>query len=265
MKKVTTALLAAILTVNVSVPVFAEEVKEPVPVVQSVEGSELWKTISSFKATVVLDNGKYNVTYNDKDGMVSVDIKKDTGKKEVKITGEEANQRVIKFVKGLHATKNLSKEEVVNRLSAAIGIKPSEVNKADADITFKNDADASFSYKQGNKFKAVDPIELRQLQVRLQANDGSFYHIHYHLKGNGDIQAMVRKQTEDGEEKLKGVDALIEIHRIQNGLIPEKNTTLNEFLEQVSVVVGIQATDITKADVRAQFKNQSKMDFKFEK
>ncbi|WP_428911753.1 YusW family protein [Niallia sp. Krafla_26] len=265
MKKVTTALLAAILTVNLTVPVFAEEVKEPAPVVQNVEGSELWKTISSFKATVVLEDGRYNVTYKDKDGKVSVDIKKDTGKEEIKITGEEANQRFIKFVKDLNSSKNLSKEEVVNRLSATLGVSPSEVNKADADITFTNDATSSFSYKQGNKSKAVDTDELRQLQVKLEANDGSFYDIQYHLKGNGDIQAMVKKRTEDGEEKLKDLKALTEINRIQEGLITQKNITLNEQLEQVSVILGIQATDITKADVRAEFTNKSRVDFKFEK
>ncbi|WP_428908414.1 YusW family protein [Niallia sp. Krafla_26] len=266
MKKVTSALLSAILTVNFTVPVFAQEVKEPTPVVKNIEGSESLKNIYSFKATVVFEDERYHVTYLDKDGIVSVDIKKDTGKEEIKITGEDAHQRVIKFVKDLNLTKNLSKEEVVKRLSAAIGKDPSELEKADADITFTNDATISFSYKQGNKSKTVDKLELRQLQVKLEANDGSFYDIHYHLKGNGDIQAMVKKKTEDGEERLKDLDALNEINRIfKNGLIPNNETNLNEYLEQVSVVVGIPVTDITKADFRGQFTNKSKVDFKFEK
>lgn len=263
MKKVTTALLATALTVSVTGQVSAEEIKEPTPIVQNVEVSGIWKTIASFKATVFLEDEKYKVNYDNKDGIVNVNIKKETGKEEIEVTGEEANERVIEFVKDLDLSRDLSKEEVINRLSSALGVEPSEVEKVDAAVTFTNEAKASFSYKQGEKSEVADPFDLRQLQVKLEANDGSFYNIHFHVTGNDDIKAMVKKQTEDGEEKLKGLDALNEINRIKDGLIPGNDSTWNEYVEQVSDVLGVEVTDITKADVRVQLADHTKVDFNF--
>jgi hypothetical protein len=262
MKKVTSALLVTALAVSVTGQVSAEEIKQPAPIVQNVDVNNLWKQIDTFQATVVLQNEKYKVTYDDNDGIVHVKIKKETGKEEIEVTGQEASDKVVEFVKDLDLSKNLSKEEVINRLSAALGVEPSEVEKADADITLTNHASLSFSYKQGEKTQVINPYELQKLDAKLEAKDGSFYHIRFLLNKNG-IQALVKEKTEDGSKTYKGSAALEEIHRIKDGLIPANVTTWNGYLDQVSDVLGVEVTDITKADLKVHFANNTKVDVDF--
>ncbi|MEH7237409.1 hypothetical protein [Bacillus sp. JJ1562] len=42
-------------------------------------------------------------------------IQKETGNEVIELTGQEANDRVIEFVKNLDLSKNISKEELLNR------------------------------------------------------------------------------------------------------------------------------------------------------
>jgi hypothetical protein len=259
MKKVTTALLVTALAFSVTGQVSAQDIKQPAPIVQNVDVSNLWMQIDSFSANLSLKDETYKVTYDNNDGIVNVKIKKKTGKEEFNVTGQEANKRVIEFVKSLDLSKNLSKEEVINRLSTALGIEPSEVQKADAKLTFTSNAKVSFSYKQGEKSGIINPFELSKLKVQIKEKNGISYNIHLFLKDKG-FEALVQKKTEDGKKVLKGSDALQEIFRIKNGLVPTNDTTLNGYLTKVSDVLGVEVTDITKANVNVQFANNTKID-----
>lgn len=260
MKKVSAVILATSLAFSVSGQVAAEQIKEPAPIVQNVDVQNIWKSIDNLKASVVLQDEKYTVAYDEKDGIVNVKIKKQSGKEEIEVTGEEANKRVVDFVKGLGLSTNLSKEEFINRLSDALGVEPSEVKKADAKVIFTNKAHFSFSYKKGEK-AAADPYKVRHLKVHLKANDGTFYNVH--LLAKDPVKATFVKKTKDGVTVLKNSKAQDELIRIKDELIPAKGTTWDDYVTKVSDVLGIEVTDITKADVQLQFENNSKVDAKF--
>lgn len=261
MKKAAAVFLASSLAFGVSGQVFAEQIKEPAPVVQNVDAANVWKVIDHLKATVNLHHEKYTVVYDEKDGIVTVDIKKHKDHKVIKVTGKEANQRVIDFIKDLNLSMDLSKEEVINRLSDALGVKPSEVEKANAKVEFTNQAKLSFSYKKGEKSNVADPYQIRKLKVHVKANNGTQYDVH--MSGKNSMQDTFIKKTKDGMTILKGSHARDEFQRIKNELTPTKDTTWKEYVSKISDVLGVEVTDITKADVDLQFENHAKVDVKF--
>ncbi|WP_180271339.1 YusW family protein [Fredinandcohnia onubensis] len=262
MKKLTTALLVSALAFSVTGHASAQEMKEPAPIVQNVEVNNIWKSIDRFQAKVFLNDAKYKVSYDLNDGIVTVKIQKETGNEVIELTGQEANDRVVEFVKNLDLSRNLSKEEVMNRLSTALGIEFSDVEKTDVKVTLTNNAKVSFSYKQGEKTNIKNPFELHNLKFQLRTNDGSFYNIHLNKQGD---KAHIQKRTEKGVEVLKGTEAREEISRLVEGVIPTNDTSWNEYLATVSDVLGIEVTNISKVDIDAKFANNTKVDFKFQR
>ncbi|WP_164462254.1 YusW family protein [Bacillus sp. FJAT-42376] len=267
MKKIASAVLAAALAVNVAGQASAAEVKLPqgtIEQVKKIDVNSLWKTVDTFKGTVQLKDAKYKVDYKEEKGIVKVTIQKESGNKTIEVTGEEASKKVIDFVKNLDLSMNLSKEEVIKRLSDALGVKPGDVQRANASVGFSNLAAVDFSFKKGEKSAVINPYNISKLYMKVEDKNGYYYHVTYLAHGDS-IKAVIQKKTAEGTKEYKGIYALLEALKIKDRIIPGKDVTWNGYLDQLSKALGIKVTDITKVEVQSQFENNTKADIHFER
>ncbi|KZZ82581.1 MULTISPECIES: YusW family protein [Bacillaceae] len=267
MKKIASAVLAAALAVNVAGQASAAEVKLPqgtIEQVKKIDVNSLWKTVDTFNGTIELTDAKYKVDYKEEKGIVKVSIKKESGNKTIEVTGEEANKKVAEFVKNLDLSLNLSKEEVIKRLSNALGVKPSDVQRAKASVGFNNMATVDFSFKKGEKSAVINPYNISKLYMKVEDKNGYYYHVTYLAHGDS-VKAIIEKKTAAGTKEYKGIYALLEALRIKDSVIPAKDVTWNGYLDQLSKTLGMKVTDITKVEVQSQFENNTKANINFER
>ncbi|MTH55418.1 hypothetical protein GKZ89_18665 [Bacillus mangrovi] len=268
MKKIATAVLAASIAVSAAVPAASAAAytvpKGTVEQVKKIDVNSLWKTVDTFKGTVELKNEKYKVSYTDEKGIVKVSIQKETGNKTIEVTGEEANKKVIEFVKNLDLSKNMTKEQVISRLSEALGAKPSDVQRAKAAIGFNNMATVDFSYKKGDKSAVVSAYNISKLYMKVEDKNGYYYHVRY-LANDDNIKVSIEKKTAAGKKTYKGFYALLEALRIKDSIMPAKNSTWNSYLDQLSKTLGMKVTDITDVEVQTTFENNTKANIDFKR
>ncbi|MGD7006756.1 YusW family protein [Metabacillus sp. 84] len=267
MKKIASAVLAAAVAVSAAAPASAAEIKVPQSAIEQakkIDVNSIWKTVDTFKGTVMLKDAKYRVSYSEENGKVNVAIKKESGKETVAVTGEEANKKVVQFVKDLDLSLKLSKEEVIKRLSNALGVKPSDVTRANVSIGFNNMAGVDFSFKKGEKSAVISPYSISRLYMKVEDKNGYYYHVTYLTSGDS-IKTVIEKNTAAGKKTYKGFYALLEALRIKDSIIPEKDATWNGYLDQLSKTLGLKVTDITKVEVQSQFENNSKANISFER
>lgn len=265
-KLVTSTVLAAALAVNFTGVSHAQTMpsvsKEQVQMAKE-KAQELLDKVSTFKADVKLENAKYSVQYSEEKGKVTVHIVKDSGNKKVEVTEQQAKEKVVQFVKGLHLNKQMNKEEIIQKLSAAIGVKPSDVLRTKAAISFQNDADLTFTYKKGNKEAAASYMP-NYLDVSLEGKNGEYFHAFLAIKDES-VTAKIEEKTAKGTKSYKGLQALLEMARLKSVLTPAPNTDIKAYLTTLSNELGLKPSELTEADVEAKFENNAKVEINFSK
>ncbi|MFY4775604.1 YusW family protein [Metabacillus sp. RGM 3146] len=265
-KLVTSTVLAAALAVNFTGVSHAQTMpsvsKEQVQMAKQ-KAQELLDSVSALKADVKLKDARYSVQYSQEKGTVKVHIIKASGNKKVEVTEQQAKEKVVQFVKELNLNKQMSKEEIVQKLSAAIGVKPSDVLRTKAAISFQNNADLTFSYKKGNK-EAAGSYLPNHLDVSLEGKNGEYFHAILAIKDEN-VTAKIEEKTSKGTKSYKGLQALLEMARLKSVLAPAPNTDLKAYLTTLSNELGIKPSELTKADIDAKFENNSKLEINFSK
>ncbi|RLQ96641.1 YusW family protein [Falsibacillus albus] len=229
------------------------------------EHAKAWNAVHQFEGQAVLTDGtKYMVQYNEHSGAVNVMVKKEDGNKKYVFTEKEAKERVAEFVKSLDLSTKLSKEEVVQRLSDALGIKPSDVEQVKANVKFGHHSHVALSYKKGENTD-LHLNNIKDANVLLKGKDGYFYHVTYNMEENGQFHAVVEKKTADGKQVLKDQAALQELARVQEGLTPKAGTTLKAYIDQAAAVLGVQPEDVEQAKLDLNFDQGTKIHFDYKK
>ncbi|MRX72067.1 hypothetical protein GJU40_07765 [Bacillus lacus] len=264
-KKLASIALAASLALTAAGGASAQEVKQPQAAAQqAVTVDSLWKYVSSFKGTVTLKDEKYDVNYQEKNGKVDIKINREKGNEKFEVTSEASIKRIQQFVDDLQLDRSTTKEEVISRLSNALGVKPSEVLRAKADIGFSNTADLTFSYKKGEKTAVLNPYDIRGLEIDILSANGDYYRLKLNVRGEN-VGAVIEKKMNGEAKTLKGLHAIFEMYKVKDILIPNANTTWNGYLDLVSDVLGMKVTDITNADVTIKLENNTKADLHFKR
>ncbi|MCD7035592.1 hypothetical protein LRR81_15205 [Metabacillus sp. GX 13764] len=224
---------------------------------------QLLDKVSTLKADVKLKDAKYTVQYTEERGTVKVHIVKDSGSKKFEITDEKAKTQIVQFVKDLNLNKSMSKEAIIGKISKALGVKPSDVLKAKAAISFNNDADLSFGYKKGSK-EAAESYLPNKLDVYLEGKKGEYFHAELALHDDT-VKAKIEEKTSAGYKSYIGLAALMEMARLKSVLTPSKDTNISDYLTALTKELGFKPSELTEADVKAVFGDGSKADIQFSK
>jgi major membrane immunogen (membrane-anchored lipoprotein) len=205
---------------------------------------------------------KFKIKYKNKKGKVSGEIETKADGEKHKITGDKALSQVEDFISQLSLTPDMSKEEIVERVLAALEIEENKFKELEIEIKFSNGKKVEIEIENEGSFdEGYNGI--LEFEIKVELFENNKLKLKYKNK-EGKVEAEVEKETKEAKEKYKGEEAVQAIESLLDELTLTEDMTEEEIVEVILAALGINQEDIKELEIKIKFTNDQEIEIEFE-
>lgn len=222
------------------------------------------------------DKEEFKLEYKIKNGKAHGEIKIESKEHDQEMKVEETGASVAEFVEQLALSPEMSQEEIVTVVLAALELEDGSFEKLEIKIKFSNGEKVKIEIEEAEAEQAEELegenedaalaeeyLGIREFKLEYETKDEQKVKVKYESE-NGRVKAEFEYNTDDGEHKVKGEEAVDTIQFLLDQLALTSDMDEEEVLEKILFALELDKDQLKELKADVQFADDEKIKVEFE-